>query len=389
MPWVLTLVAVLMALPFGFVHGRGVPAPERAQVAPDVLSAPLAPRDAVGADEAARPGAAGTVAAPGPCEVRTRDLDWHDTARNRDVPARLYLPAGRCDEAAVPLVVFSHGLGGSREGYSYLGRYWAAHGYASLHVQHVGSDRKLWRGSPFAMADRLRAATTADEARARGEDVTFALDQVFADAPLAARVDAGRIVAAGHSYGANPTLLVSGARAARSGTLADPRIKGGIVLSAPAFAGGLDPRNVLASVQVPTLHVTTTEDDIQLPGYASGAADRIALYQAVGGPRVLAVFNHGPHSIFTDRTSPGGSTLNGEVKLATQQLTVAWLQWLFDGDCAPVQAWQQQYRPLTAQFEVKGEPTALRMRAYVAAHVAGSALPDWPEPAARCGAPAA
>ena len=42
---------------------------------------------------------------------------------------------------AVPLVVFSHGIGGSRLGYTWLGRNFARHGIASLHLQHVGSDR--------------------------------------------------------------------------------------------------------------------------------------------------------------------------------------------------------------------------------------------------------
>jgi len=77
-----------------------------------------------------------------------QNLDWTDTGRNRNVPARLYLPAAPHVPGSLPLVVFSHGIGGSRDGYSYLGRYLAANGYASLHVQHVGSDRQVWFGNP-------------------------------------------------------------------------------------------------------------------------------------------------------------------------------------------------------------------------------------------------
>ncbi len=51
----------------------------------------------------------------------------------------------------MPLVVFSHGIGGSRQGYSYLGKHWSARGVASLHVQHIGSDAALWRGNPFGV----------------------------------------------------------------------------------------------------------------------------------------------------------------------------------------------------------------------------------------------
>ena len=65
---------------------------------------------------------------------------WNDASRQRDIPVRLYWPAGASPNARVALVVFSHGLGGSRNGYSYLGKHWAGLGFASLHVQHAGSD---------------------------------------------------------------------------------------------------------------------------------------------------------------------------------------------------------------------------------------------------------
>ena len=41
------------------------------------------------------------------------DLDWNDTARGRSLPLKVRVPDG-ADK--VPLVIFSHGLGGSREG---------------------------------------------------------------------------------------------------------------------------------------------------------------------------------------------------------------------------------------------------------------------------------
>ena len=89
-----------------------------------------------------------------PFEVN--DFDWLDPRRQRPVPVRLYWPAGLAADARVPLVVFSHGIGGSRRGYSYLGSHWASHGYASLHLQHVGSDRSLWSGNVFSLVGRLQ-----------------------------------------------------------------------------------------------------------------------------------------------------------------------------------------------------------------------------------------
>ncbi len=258
---------------------------------------------------------------------RLVDLNWVDKARDRAVPARLYLPEGN---AAVPLLVFSHGIGGSRFGYSYLGKHLAANGVACLHLQHVGSDRSIWAGNPLGLVGRLQGAAQDTEAMARAADLRFALDSVLAPGPLAERIDAQRLAAGGHSYGANTTMLAAGARVLRDGQplkLSEPRLKGVLLLSAPPFYGETDLRAVLSPVQLPALHITTTEDVINVPGYHSPVEDRYAIYAAMGSPhKALAVFDWGSHSIFTDRSGPGGPELNARVKQATQDLSLAWLQ---------------------------------------------------------------
>ncbi len=92
---------------------------------------------------------------PQPAAYEVRYLQWVDRGRQREVLAKLYLPPAAVRRGPMPLVVFSHGMGGSREGYSYLGANWAARGYASLHLQHTGSDSRLWSGNPFDMGVAL------------------------------------------------------------------------------------------------------------------------------------------------------------------------------------------------------------------------------------------
>ena len=277
-------------------------------------------------------------------------MDWADARRQRSVPVRLYLPhAGR----ALPLVVFSHGIGGSRRGYSWLGQHLARCGMACLHLQHVGSDRQLWTGNVLGMIGRLQDAAQDREAIARAQDLRFALDTLLLS-DLAPRVDAGRIVAAGHSYGANTALLASGARVEREGRavdLRDDRVRAAIVISAPPFYGEAEPRRVLQSVTVPSLHVTATEDVIRIPGYYSGAADRVAVYDATGSTRKwLAVFEGGSHSMFTDRGGSGGIALNPLVKEATRALAVAFLQGVFEGDESDLRQWPQRYAAILSRF---------------------------------------
>jgi dienelactone hydrolase len=285
---------------------------------------------------------------------RVADYDWLDESRARAVPVRLYLPRAASREQPVPLVVFSHGIGGSRAGYSYLGRHWAAQGFASLHLQHVGSDRNLWLGNPLTLPGRLQDAAQEREALARVGDLRFALDRLLAAAE-AELIDRDRIAAAGHSYGANTTLLAVGARVERDGrplALRDPRLRAAIVISAPPFYGEPAPERVLGSVEVPSLHITATDDVIRVPGYYSPASDRVAVFEATGGRRkTLAVFDGGSHSMFTDRAGSGGLQLNAQVKAATQALSVAFLRQVFGlgGDDA-WRAWPLDHRAILARF---------------------------------------
>jgi dienelactone hydrolase len=300
-------------------------------------------------------------AAPGPglgapadaaAAYSVQEFDWHDSRRNRAVPVRLYWPAVAAVGRPVPLVVFSHGIGGTRRGYSYLGQFWASQGYASLHLQHVGSDRAIWTGNVLSTYGRLQAAAQEAEALARVQDLRFALDQMLAG-PMAAQIDASRLIAAGHSYGANTTLLAVGARVEREGRLLDlrdARLKAAIVISAPPFYGEASAERILGGIEVPSLHITATEDIIRVPGYFSPASDRLAVFEATGGPgKALAVFEGGSHNIFSDRGYSGGTGLNAQVKAATQALSMAFFGSVFDGDAQGLNAWLQRFGGLLAR----------------------------------------
>lgn len=291
--------------------------------------------------------------------ISAANFEWQDAARNRAVPVRLYLPdVNATSPVPVPLIVFSHGLGGSRNGYQYLGRFWASQGYASLHVQHIGSDNSLWLGNPFGLTMRLTSAAQDSEAMARAKDVSFALTELLALPSLAGRLDANRIVAAGHSYGANTTMLLVGAAVPRKTdagnevlNLRDPRIKAAMLLSAPPFYGYGNPAAILGSIALPTLHITATGDDINIPGYGSGVDDRVNVFNATGDARkTLVVFAGGSHSIFTDRSNTGGAELNPKVKAATQALSLAFLKQTLGGEANAMADWQPKFADLLAKF---------------------------------------
>ncbi|SFN41811.1 alpha/beta hydrolase family protein [Dokdonella immobilis] len=285
---------------------------------------------------------------------KVTDLEWFDAGRQRRVPARLFWPAA-AQAGKVPLVVFSPGIGSSRDGYTYLGRYWAEHGVASLHLQHVGSDRSLWRGSVFGLIDRLRSAASESEAIARVEDARFALDRLL-DSRLGVSIARQQIAAAGHSFGANTTLLEAGATVTRHGrtlNFRDPRISAAILISAPPFYGDADLGPILASVTIPTLHITTEEDIIRIPGFGSDLTDRQKVFDATASRfKVLAIYREGSHNVFTDRRHFDSAEVAEAVKSATQELTLDFLESV-NGKPRALATWADPRRVQVAKFVVQ------------------------------------
>jgi dienelactone hydrolase len=275
------------------------------------------------------------------------DFDWLDASRNRVVPARFYEPSQNSNEPIPsPLVVFSHGLGGSRTGYSYLARHFASHGIASLHLQHVGSDRNVWGGNVFGMVERIASALQTSESIARVQDLSFALDMLFSS-DLANHIDKSRVAAAGHSYGANTALLAAGALVRQDGqfkSFTDKRIRAAVAISAPHYYGKQDTSRSLGSVLIPSLHITATEDTIRMPGYFSSVEDRLDVFEATGSAmKWLAVFEGGSHSVFTDRIGTGGIALNPKIKLATAELATVFLKTVFEDNESVAKEWTAKH----------------------------------------------
>ena len=241
---------------------------------------------------------------PGPHEVAVLLAAWQDGRRQRQVPVKIYYPADGA--GPFPVIIFSHGLGGSREGYQYLGRHWASHGYVSVHLQHIGSDQAVWENSGCKLLSLRQAAAKLDNALNRPLDVTFAIDQLEvlnrSEGPLQGRLDLNRVGAAGHSFGAYTALAVAGEVLGRPGgreiSLADPRIKAAIPMSAPV------PRKrnlaqAFGKITIPCLHMTGTKDDSPI-GDTKAGERRLPFDYTNGSDQYLVTFTDGDHMIFSD-----------------------------------------------------------------------------------------
>jgi predicted dienelactone hydrolase len=233
------------------------------------------------------------------------DLSVHDAARNRDIPVRIYLPSA---SGPAPVVLFSHGLGGSRAGSEFLGEHWAARGYVAVFVQHPGSDDAVWKdAAPAERMAAMRKAASLENFLLRVRDVPAVLDQLEVwnkSGPLAGRMDLTKIGMSGHSFGAVTTEAVSGETFPMSGTqLTDPRIRAAVIFS-PSTPVSTTAERAFGVVKIPWLLMTGTKDNA-LIGHAD-VKSRLEVYPALhGAPKYQVVLNNAEHSAFTDRALPG------------------------------------------------------------------------------------
>ncbi len=138
---------------------------------------------------------------------------WSDAARgDRAVPVRTRMPEGN---GRAPVILFSHGLGGGLDAGADWVMAWSEAGFITVNIQHVGSDTAIWKGRMRPMQG-LRGAMKGGQLQARASDVHFVLDRLEKGGREGAcdlgRVDMGRIGMAGHSFGVQTALAVSGAR---------------------------------------------------------------------------------------------------------------------------------------------------------------------------------
>jgi predicted dienelactone hydrolase len=267
------------------------------------------------------------VAAPSD-SYTTQEFVWVDEKRGRSLPAILYLPK---TEAKAPLVVFSHGLGGHRYGYSHFGKFWASNGIASVHVQHPGSDRAIWTSQGFAVISAVKAAASTENAVARAIDVTLTLDSLEKDPAVASKIDFSRVAVGGHSFGANTALMSAGAQFdvdSKPVNYGDPRVKAALVLSAPSLPSALDAKYVYGKIRIPTLHLTGTNDHTPIPGAVTTAEMRREPYDAIqGAPKYLGIYDGGRHSMFNDRTR---DEVSEQIKEAARLTSLQFFRSVFD-----------------------------------------------------------
>jgi predicted dienelactone hydrolase len=182
-----------------------------------------------------------------------------------------------------PLIVFSHGSGGTRVGYVYLTEFLASHGFIVMAADHIGNSRYTIVNNQVVRSGGPRSQASAAD---RPKDVSFLIDSMTtlsgaSGNRFSGKVDLDRIGGAGMSFGGSTTMRV---------LEQDTRVKAAVML---APGGGTPTR---ANFTTPIFMMIGTEDGtIQARGNASNRQ----YYEQSKGPRYMMEIKDGGHFSFT------------------------------------------------------------------------------------------
>ena len=224
----------------------------------------------------------------------------------RTLPTTIYLPEG---EGPGPLIVFSHGLGGSPQKFTGIHQAWAEAGYI------VAAPR-----FPLTSDANPDHRTEASDLLQQPGDISFLIDQLLAvsdaeEGPLAGRIDPNRVGAAGLSLGGATTygLLMNDC-------CIDGRVRAAVVMAgAVLISTGANETN--RGVPVLALH---GDADLALP-YPLGRS----AWELLGGPSWLVTLVGGDHAgPFEDVPTPWDA--------AVAAATIAFWDATLGGDAAAI-----------------------------------------------------
>lgn len=231
------------------------------------------------------------------------DQSWFDPGRQRNVPVRLRWPDESRFARPWPVVIFSHGLGGTREGGTVWGEARADAGFVVIHIQHTGSDLDAVRSAARTFTDQraLRTLTTPEQLMARLQDVSFVLNEIekrhLAGQDLWHSARPTQVGLAGHSFGAHTTMGMAGQRYPGFEGVSEPRLASFIAFSPTVPMVGSAQR-AFERLSRPVLSITGTRDG-DVVGVGATPERRKAVFAALpSGDKAHFVLMDADHMTF-------------------------------------------------------------------------------------------
>jgi predicted dienelactone hydrolase len=278
--------------------------------------------------------------AVGKAKVRSESFEVRDVKGERTIPVRAYFP--EADEPA-PVILFSHGLGGSRDNNPYLGNHWAKRGYAVVFIQHPGSDESVWKNErPLKRMAAMTAAASGENFMDRNRDVPAVIDVLETwnrekGHVLEGLLDLDHIGMSGHSFGAMTTQAVAG-QAFGGGrfSFTEKRIDAALMMS-PSIPKRGDPADAFAAIRIPCLLMTGTLDDSPI-GETTPESRLEVFPNLTNAPAWQVVFDKATHMSFGDRDLAGKEQKGDRYHKAILALSTAFWDANLKGE-KPARVW--------------------------------------------------
>ena len=192
------------------------------------------------------------------------------------------------DDRPLPIIMFSHGSGGTPYQSTYYTRHLASHGFVVVAPPHPGN----------TTADCLPCTDTAallDSYLNRPDDIAFVLEALLArnadpGSLFYNALDANRVGMSGHSFGALDTLRLAAS---------DSRFLAALAMAPP---GENVASRVGGKIEIPVMLMGGALDEVTTLDAQQAYFDSLG---ADGPPHFLLVFLRGGHLSYTDICVPG------------------------------------------------------------------------------------
>ena len=238
--------------------------------------------------------------------VAVSNGNWFDATRNRNIPVKIYWPMQFPEKC--PVIIFSHGLGGSNEKCAYLGQAWASQGFVSVHVQHPGLDEQVWKRKIRPVKELKDVYNQHWSGRTQAEDIRFVLDRLdglaASETPVGQLLDMTRVGVAGYDLGGLAAMLLAGQMPPdRGSSLHDQRVKAIVVMSPPVADQATFVPVSYSAMSTPAMYFTGTEDD-GMVGPTKSWQRRIPFDHMTGNDRFLITYQDADHQIYGGHIRP-------------------------------------------------------------------------------------
>jgi len=231
---------------------------------------------------------------PGRFHIKTvKTFVLHDAKRDKDLPLRITCPDSG---SGFPVIIWSHGALGDKDGYQPLIRHWASHGYVCIQPTHEDSRKLLGWGALFNRKKIWRKWST------RPPDISLIIDSLAIIGKrvqgLLGKMDTTRVGIGGHSFGAQTAQLIGGAvmqkfRMGRRYDFSDSCPQAILLISPQGTGDGFTPKS-WKGMKRPTMVITGTNDTSPRNGKSYKWREEVYRY-APSGDKYLTVIKDAYH----------------------------------------------------------------------------------------------